>query len=588
MMNFRTDGSQAAVWLLFTALAAAMVTGCAATVPGRMKTSPDETEEKQASKLFLEGKMEEAKENWAGAITNYIEAFQYDPDSDEIASAIATLFVREKKNRSAIQYIKIALRIKPNEPKYWRVLQLLEQQEGRFDEATAALKMYMKLNPDYKFQDVIRLSQYYFAMEKPGNAKKLLLGWATLKTTTAQEMYEIAEMLAFNGFSEEAISVYTTLNERDPLDIKGWLFLGDHYEREGRDEEALDTYYQALENNPGSIPVLVTIGNHCLVKNDWACCLSYFEKVYNAGREKIGEAGIDFNDVISTLCSVYFYNGKDANGLALLDTLKTSGSDDASVYFSLGKAMNYLDRYEEARDYYRTGFQKDISEVGEGPLFRVYIGYSHALVKLGNEDEAVRIIRNEAKNYIKDTNSLKELEASIYIELKRYDDAIALYEWLLASDPGNRGYLIGSSMVYDLAGQFDRAEQALLKILESEPEDPLALNNLAYMYLENDVNISRAYKMVQKALINDPQNGAYLDTLGWAYYKMGSYKKARTEIENALKWADKADKGIIYEHYGDVLVKTDEWEKAREAYRNAIEFGEDEAKILPKLEKLNQ
>ena len=575
-------------FLMVITLTAAILSGCAAVKPKKMKAEISEADKKTAGNLYLEGKMAEAKENWAEAITAYIEALEYDPESDEIASSLATVFIKDGKIRSSINYIKMAIRLNPSEQKYWRLWQLLEQREGRFDNAAKALKMYMKLNPEYGFNDIMKLSQYYFAMEKHEDAKKLLIAKVKDKHTTAGEMYKIAEMMEFNSLGEEAASVYKTLIERDPLDVKGWLFLGDYYEREGSQEEALENYLKALENNPGSIPVLITIGNHCLVKNDWEGSIIYFEKVYSVGSERVEEEGINYTNVLKTLCSVYFYAGREKSALALFDSLKTAGQDDAALYFSLGKAMNFLNRYEGAAEYYKTGLEKDVGLVAEGSLFRAYVGYARSLIHLELEDKALSVIRDDARNHIKNTNSLKELEASIYLELKRYTDAIAIYEWLLGSDPGNRGYLIGSSMVYDLAGQFKNAEKSLQKILELSPEDPLALNNLAYMYIENDMHIPKAFKMVQKALINDPHNGAYLDTLGWAYYKMGKFKEAKKHIERALKWADKADKGIIFEHYGDVLEKMGEKEKAVEAYHQAIDFGEDEEKILPKINRFAQ
>jgi tetratricopeptide (TPR) repeat protein len=239
-------------------------------------------------------------------------------------------------------------------------------------------------------------------------------------------------------------------------------------------------------------------------------------------------------------------------------------------------------------NYFRTGFGKDLSEVPAEGIFKAYIGLAKALVELKQGDEALQLVREDAQKNIQNVNTLKELEANVCMELKQYDDVIAIYEWLLASDPDNRGYLLGSSIVYDLAGQFKDAEKALLKVLEQSPEDPLALNNLAYMYLENNVNPSKALKMVQQALILEPNNGAYLDTLGWAYYKLGKYKDARKHIERALKWADKEDRGVIYDHYGDILAKMKNSKEALDAYRKAIESGEDESKIIPKINSISQ
>ena len=176
----------------------------------------------------------------------------------------------------------------------------------------------------------------------------------------------------------------------------------------------------------------------------------------------------------------------------------------------------------------------------------------------------------------------------MYLDLKRYNDAIAIWEWLSASDPENIRFLISLSLVYDVSKQFKKAEEALLKVLEIEPEHALALNNLAYMYMENDTNINKAITMVKRALVLEPDNGAYHDTLGWGYYKKGKYKEARKYINNALKLADKHDKGVIYEHLGDIMTRLEKTKEAAEAYRTAIEFGEDKDRIQPKLDTLKQ
>jgi len=565
-----------------------LVIGCATTAPRKKIAEEQEADKKIAGDLFLEGKMAEAKKSWTEAIAAYTEALQYDPQSDEIAYAIARAFLNNRKNRSSLHYTKMAIRLNSSEAKYWQLLQYLEEQGGRLDNAADALEMYMKLNPEYDFIHTLKLSQYYFALDRKKDAKKILISKAKDTHTSASEIYEIASIMATNGLIEDAISVYNSLIERDPLDVQAWLLLGDLYESTGRKDEALETYREALEKNSDNLLIILSIGNSCLMENDWDCAIKHFEKAYSAGSEKAEDAGITYLDIPRTLTAVYFYAGKDKDAIALYDSLKTAGEDDAKLYFSLGKAMNFLERYDEAESYYRKGFEKDVEELSENSIYRAYIGFVRALIKLEREDEALKLIHDDAKKYIKNTTRLKELEATILRELKRYDDAIAIYEWLLASDPENRAYHLSISLVYDLNGQFEKAEESLLKVLELSPDDPLALNNLAYMYLENDVNISKALKMVRQALTLDPENGAYLDTLGWAYYKLGKYKEARKQIEKSLKLADREDKGIIYDHYGNVLIKLGKKKEAVEAYRNAIDFGEDEERILPKINSITQ
>jgi len=576
------------IFFINIGVVAVLTAGCAATAPKGKVTEERKADEKTAVDLFLKGKMAEAKKSWAEAITAYTEALQYDTRSDEIAFALAKVYLMDGKKRSSLYYTKMAIQLNPSEAGYWQLLQYLEERENRLDEAAEALEMYLKLNPDHELSHYIKLSQYYFALGNKKEARKILLSRARDKYITASEIYNIANLLASNGLTEEAVSLLENLIERDPLDVQAWLFLGDLYENTDREEEALQAYNMALEKNPDNLFLIVKIGNHCLMENDWNCAATYFEKAYLAGSEKIESEGISYLEINRTLCTVYFYAGRDSDGIALYDSLRASGKDDSRLYFSLGKAMNYLDRVGEAVEYYRKGFEKDIGELSEDSLYNAYVGYARALIEFDRKNQALILIRDDAKKHIKNTTILKELEASIYIKLEQYDDAISISEWLLASDPENRSHLLRLSLVYDMAGQFEQAEKALLKLLELSPDDPLALNNLAYMYLENNVNISKAMDMVQHALESEPENGAYLDTLGWAYYMKGKYKQAKKSIEKALERADKEDKGIIYEHYGDVLINLGKKKEAIEAYRDAIEFGEDEGKIKLKIDSIEQ
>ncbi len=577
-------------FILFMVLSIiAILSSCAATTPQeKINLKEVATNKRAAGDLFLRGKMAETQKNWAEAIAAYTEALQYDPQSDELAYALSKVFLSDGKKLSALLYIKMAIRLNSSEANYWQLLQYLEEQEGRIENAADALKMYMKLSPGYDYVHTLKLSQYYFALGKKKETKNILISKVKDTHTSASEIYEIASLLAMNGLNDEAISVYNSLIERDPLDVQAWIFLGELYEMLDRYDDAMQTYSKALEKNPDNLIIILSIGNLCLMENDWDCAVAHFEKAYTAGMEKAEKAGITYLDIPRTLTAVYFYAGRDDDAIALYDSLKTAGRDDAQLYFSLGKAMNFLERYAEAEKYYREGFKKDVSTISEDSIYRAYIGIIRALIKEEKGDEALNLIRDDAKKYIKDSARLKELEANLLRELERYDDAIAIYEWLLASDPGNRAYHLSISLLYDLSGQFENAEKALLKVIELSPGDPLALNNLAYMYLENGVNIPEALKMVNQALKVEPENGAYLDTLGWAYYKMGKYKQARKYIEKSIEVAGMEDKGVIFEHYGDVLDKLGKKKEAVEAYRNAIDFGVDEEEIQSKINSITQ
>jgi tetratricopeptide (TPR) repeat protein len=555
-----------------------LFTGCAANMQKVKAPEAGETTKKKAMDLFIEGKVAESSERIGDAIASYMEALQYDPRSGEIALALGQAFARSGKIKSALHYTELATGLNPANPDAWQLLQRIQQHEGNFPKAIEALEMYMKLTSDKDFNDVLKLSYFYFSTGKQEKAKSVLMNSIKEKNTPAEDMQEAAKLLIMNDLIDDALSIFNRIIERDPADVDAWIKIGEIYSDQGRKEEAEQIFKRAMEKNPDSSRLMVAFGNYCLGKNDWDCAISYFEQADAAGVNNI--------QVNKTLCALYFYAGRDDRGKAAFDSLKAKGEDDASLYFSLGKTMTYLDRYQEAVDYYRTGFSKADKTVKEESLINAYSGMARALIKLNRSDEAISLIHSEANTVIEDKTALKLLEANIYMEMKRYNDAIAILEWLSSSDPKNISYLLKLSLVYDMADIFEKAEKALLEVLKLEPEQALALNNLAYMYMEHNQHLDKAITMVKRALASEPDNGAYLDTLGWGYFKKGNYKEARKYIEAALKVADAADRGVIYEHYGDILTKMGKSKEAIEAYKSAIKLGEDSERIQPKLDAL--
>ncbi|MFA6472960.1 MAG: tetratricopeptide repeat protein, partial [Candidatus Latescibacterota bacterium] len=384
--------------------------------------------------------------------------------------------------------------------------------------------------------------------------------------------------------------------------------------QQNQDKKALDVLNQGLAKNPGNQQILISIGNTCMQQNNWECAIDYFEKCR--------ASGINNPKILKTLNTLYFYAKRDKEAQSLSDSLIAMGEDDATFYFSLGKAMNYLDRFAEASDYYRKGFEKPNDQLSDEEKLIAYAGYARALMRLDRKDEVLRIIQVDAVKNIKTSERVKMLEGGIYMELKQYEDAIAIFEFLSESDPDNPSYTLSLTQAYNAAGKYDKSEAELLERLKNDPENTrylmqlgivydalknfpkaedsllrvikkeagnaLALNNLAYMYMENGKNLSKAMDMAKKAASLDPDNGAFLDTLGWGYYHKKNYSEARKYIELALKNSDDQDKGVIYEHYGDVLARLGLKKDAANAYKSAIELGEDTVRIQPKIDSMER
>ena len=84
-------------------------------------------------------------------------------------------------------------------------------------------------------------------------------------------------------------------------------------------------------------------------------------------------------------------------------------------------------------------------------------------------------------------------------------------------------------------------------------------------------NIDEAFKMLQRAVELAPRDGMIIDSLGWAYYRLGRYEDAVTELERAVSL--KPEDPVIHDHLGDAYWKTGRALEAQFQWRHARDFG---------------
>ena len=123
------------------------------------------------------------------------------------------------------------------------------------------------------------------------------------------------------------------------------------------------------------------------------------------------------------------------------------------------------------------------------------------------------------------------------------------------------------------SGDHVAAESTLRGVLKETPSNPIALNNLGYFLVERGERLEEAVEMINRAVKTDPRNGTFLDSLGWAYFKLGKADLAEKYLRDAAR-AD-ADSATIMEHLGDVLFERKDLEKAKWAWRRALRLTAD-------------
>jgi tetratricopeptide (TPR) repeat protein len=167
--------------------------------------------------------------------------------------------------------------------------------------------------------------------------------------------------------------------------------------------------------------------------------------------------------------------------------------------------------------------------------------------------------------------------ASTLARARRSDEAIALYKTLIERFANDEDIFkfahSGLSIVYTELNDFAKAEAELEVIFARTPDEAGINNDLGYLYADQGKNLEKAEAMIRKAVAEEPDNYAYLDSLGWVLFKRGKFQEARIPLERAQ--SDPRQDATIPDHLGDVYFQLQELPKARAAWERALKIANE-------------
>jgi len=170
----------------------------------------------------------------------------------------------------------------------------------------------------------------------------------------------------------------------------------------------------------------------------------------------------------------------------------------------------------------------------------------------GNRDEALRRLNNIVTSRPDDIDAV-----SVLGDLLRYDEqymaAADAYTEALAltggDSPSDWRFYYVRGIAYERAKEWPRAEADFLKALDLNPDQPAVLNYLGYSWIDQDMHLEQALEMIEKAVEAQPQDGYIVDSLGWAFYKLGRIDEAVATLERAVLL--RPNDAEINDHLGD-------------------------------------
>lgn len=191
-------------------------------------------------------------------------------------------------------------------------------------------------------------------------------------------------------------------------------------------------------------------------------------------------------------------------------------------------------------------------------------------------------LRNAARIHPDNPDIYKTL-GILYIQGGKFSEAEGAYRMVVKLSPDDPEAHFYLATIYSELKKSELAEKEIKRSLELKPDYHEALNFLGYSYLEEDRNIFKAGQLIRKALALEPDNGAYIDSMGWFYFKKGDYKAALRELSKASTLIEDP---VIYDHIGDTYFKIKDIANARLNWEKSLKLDPKQDSVRKKIEGL--
>lgn len=476
------------------------------------------------------------------ALDYYRKASAYDGNNFYFNMAYASLCLDFKQYSDAIEQFEKLLANNPDNSELYIYLSEAYRMDGDLQKAISTLD---------KLEQII------------GLVEKISIQKYQLYTMLKQENRAFAEI-------QKYIDKY-------PSEIKYQILLGNLYMQAGKMKEAYMVYSKAKAIDPEDPYLISSIAE-------------YYEQTNNkeAAEEELHLALVSPKMDIDTKLAVLAQyvgslqqNRQDTQvANVLFDSLMIQHPQEPKLNLMYGNLLAMQTKKEEARVQYQIFAEANpTNPVGWEQLLSTTFPDSL--------DLSIKICK-DAISYIPDQPQFYfYLGVSEYMK-EDYTNALdALQKGVVYVDEENVALLSDFyGQIGDLYYHLEKLDSAFTtydKALKYNPGNVGVLNNYSYFLSLAKKDLDKAERMSSMTVKAEPTNPTYLDTYGWVLFEQGAFTMAKIYIENAIKYSEEKKEEIsseVLEHYGDVLYKTDEPEKALEYWIKAKEKGDSKSKTL--------
>jgi tetratricopeptide (TPR) repeat protein len=517
---------------------------------------------------FIKGTLYDAKGEYASAILEYQDALRYDQDP-AIYYAISKDYSLIGKHALAAQTATEAIRrdsinITYRENLAGIYLAAFEQER--------ALKVY---------QEIVRLdstnTRAWYALARLYQASRPLQALQIYEKLMDREgeswdlLLQTAELYSTLGRWNEAADRFRQLLTLDPSNRALQRQLAETYAHAGNLDSAATILESMVEVNDKDPDVLAALADVYLERREFPKAMALYERLL---KEQGQNPEIKLRVGIAYFGQIPSDSSFIPRAREVFNEVAEQVPGDWRPFWYLGAIASGSGQDSVAAGYFERVTQLEQRNL-EAWLFLGSYHFEHQ-----QYEETIRLM-DRARTIFPDEERIYVLLGVSYSQTGDRDLAIENLERAVRLNPKDVNALSSLALTYDGMRKYERSDSLYEEALRVDPDAAIVLNNYGYSLAERGLQLQRALDMALRAVKAEPENSAYLDTLGWVYFKLGDYAEAERYIAQAV--AAGGASAVVHEHLGDVYAGLGQKQKAVEYWQKALKMGGNAATLKDKI-----
>lgn len=535
--------------------------------PKDLSLDPANARKADALADFVEGMRLEENAEMEKALEAYQKVLNVDPGQAELALRVAALLSRQEDFPRAIDVLKDAIKAKPKEPApYLQLSFIYAKYLKKTEQALKYVNQAIVLDP-LNFEAYQRLYEIELVAGAPEKALMALERAAKVKSDDPSFWIRLGKLYASIIFKAEP--------EPKPEDIKRVNgFFEKAVEHAGEDSALLKEvadYYAASQQIAEAIPLYL----------------------------KVVELQPDDANAREKLATGFVLTNQRGKAIEMLQEIIKLHPERYQPYDLLAQLLDESARALERAnqpEQAKAEFTKAAANYKQSLLINpsranTYLRLAELLiVPLKESERAVKVL-TEARRRFPGAPEFTYFLAIALREAKHPQQAVVTFEEALNEAQGENEEVLNARFYFDYgvaadqAGLYDKAGDLFKKSISLDPTNAAeAYNYVGFMWADHNMHLDEAEEMIGRALQFDPNNGAYLDSLGWVHYRKGKYEEALAELLRAAQNLTRHDP-VVFEHIGDTYSKLNRVPQALDYWQKAIALAPENKLLAEKIEK---